>query len=296
MFGNIQYGLLKGLSYLICLLPYSLVIRIGRGLGSLYYRVAKRQRERAIMQSRESLNISLDVAQNLIKCLFGNLGQMALEVLYTLVLTPRTIEQYVTIEGLSNLSEALKLGHGVVILTAHMGNWEWMAAALSYAGFPITTIAKPQPNAQYTRLLDEYRMKAGIEVFNRGTSELIKAARALKKGQALGFLVDQDGGSDGIFVDFFGRKASTPPGPAVFAQKFHSPVVPVFAYRLPQGGHRVVIEPALQYESCSDADQELYQNTAKMAQIIEAAIQAHPADWLWFIKRWNSKQRKTDNL
>ncbi len=289
MKGNIQYLLLKTVSKLICLLPYSWIVHIGRGLGLLYYLAAKRQRERAIEQAISGLKISRQQAEKNIHNLFYNLGQMVAEVLYTPKLTAENIEQYVSMEGADYLSEALKLGHGVVVLTAHIGNWEWMAAALSFAGFPITTIAKPQPNSQYTRILDEYRAMAGIEVFNRGTSEIVRAARALKKNKVLGFLADQDGGSQGIFVDFFGKKASTPVGPAIFAKKFDSVIIPIFAYRRPQGGHHVVIEPPLDYERQVSDEQEIYQNTVKMTKIIEEAVTAHPEDWLWFMKRWNTK-------
>lgn len=286
---NIQYLSFKFFSKVICSLPYSLVVRIGRGLGLLYYLAAKRQRERAIVQASSGLKISREQAEKNIRNLFYNLGQMVLEVLYTPKLTAENIEQYVSIEGANYLSEALKSGHGVVVLTAHLGNWEWMAAALSFAGFPITTIAKPQPNSQYTRILDEYRAMTGVEVFNRGTSEIVKAARALKKNKVLGFLADQDGGSEGIFVDFFGKKASTPVGPAVFARRFDSVIVPIFTYRRPQGGHQVIIEPPLDYEKQVDEEQEIYHNTVKMTKIIEDVITAHPEDWLWFMKRWNTK-------
>ncbi|WP_425058478.1 Lipid A biosynthesis lauroyltransferase [Sporomusa carbonis] len=286
-----QYFLLKTLSRLICLLPYSLVCRIGRGLGFLHYLIAKRQRERGIAQAMSGLGISRGEAQGLIRRLFGNLGQTLMEVMYTPALTPDNIGQYVSIEGLDNLREGLKSGHGVVFLTAHMGNWEWMGAALAFAGFPMTTIVKPQPNAQYTRILNEYRKLVGLEVFNRGTNEIVKAARALKNGKVLGFLADQDGGADGVFVDFLGKKASTPAGPAIFAKKFEAVIVPGYTYHRPGGGHHVVIESPLVYERCEDPGQELYQNTARMTKIIENAIKAHPEDWLWFMKRWNTKYK-----
>jgi KDO2-lipid IV(A) lauroyltransferase len=236
----------------------------------------------------QGLGISRLEAKQTIRRLFGNLGQMFMEVMYTPALTATNIGQYVSIEGVEHLREALQKGYGVVYLTAHVGNWEWMAAALSYAGFPMTTLVKPQPNPQYSRILNEYREMSGVEVFNRGTLEIIKAARALKKGKVLGFLADQDGGEEGIFVDFLGKKASTPAGPAYFAEKFNAVIVPGFIYHRPQGGHHIVIKPPLPYEHFADHEQELFQNTAKMTKIIEDAIKSHPDEWLWFMKRWNT--------
>jgi KDO2-lipid IV(A) lauroyltransferase len=242
----------------------------------------------------QCLEISLPEAKKIIRTLFGNLGQTLVEVFYTPALTPEKIKKYVKIEGLDHLREALDQGHGVVLLTAHMGNWEWMGGVLAGTGLPITTIAKPQPNPHYTRLLNEYRQLMGLEVFNRGGSELVKAARALKSGKALGFVADEDGGVNGVFVDFFNRKSATPVGPAIFAKKFGAIIVPVFIFHRPEGGHTIVVEPPFNYERQSDDTQEIYENTAKMTQSIEAAIRRHPSEWIWFRKRWNTKYSKPE--
>jgi len=285
---NWQYHFIKCFSRVVCLLPYSVVCLIGRGLGYLYYRAAARQRNRGIAQARQGLGLACQDADRVIHRLFTNLGLMLMEVLYTPVLNAEKIKRYITIEGLDNLRKAVELERGVVLLTAHMGNWEWMGAALSYAGFPMTTIAKPQPNAQYTRILNEYRAMVGLEVFNRGTSDMFKAVRALKKGKVLGFLADQDGGNEGVFVDFFGQKASTTIGPAILANKYGSSIVPAFTFRCPDGGHRVVIEPPFVFEYSGNSERDLYQNTVRMTNIIENMIKAHPEEWLWFKKRWNT--------
>ena len=102
------------------------------------------------------------------------------------------IAQLVEIENRQYLEEAVTRGNGVVFLTAHIGNWEWLGAALSMTGFPMTSVIKRQPNDQHTRLLNEYRERVGIEIFARGTAELVGAAKAMKKGKILGFLADQD--------------------------------------------------------------------------------------------------------
>ncbi|MBP2654844.1 MAG: lpxL 2 [Firmicutes bacterium] len=288
MFNNLQYRLLKGFSFIICLLPYSLVVKFGRSLGYIYYLVAARQRKRGIDQAMRGLKISYEDAEKVIRRLFYNLGQMLVEVMYTPRLTPQKIKKYISIDGLDNLKQAVASGKGVVFLTAHIGNWEWLAAGLALAGFPITTIVKQQPNAQYSRFLNEYRERMGVEVFSRGTTEMIKAARALKKGKVLGFLADQDGGKDGVFIDFLGKKASTPVGPAVFSEKFDSIIVPGFIFHRSKGGYRIVIERPFSYERHDDPKQALYENTARMTKIVEAAIMEHPEDWLWFQKRWNT--------
>lgn len=283
-----QYHLLKFLSRLVCLLPYPLIRIIGRGLGLLYFHLSRRNRPRAISQAARSLGLAPAAVRPIIRRLFMNLGQNLLEIMYTPALNRDNIKRLVTIEGAEHLRQALAKGRGVVFLTAHIGNWEWLGAALALAGFPMTTIVKPQPNAQYTRILNEYREMTGLQVFNRGTGEIVLAARALKRGKVLGFLADQDGGRDGIFVDFFGRPASTPAGPAAFARKFGSPIVPAFIFHRPGGGYRVEIQPPLPCQNSGDVQRDIYENTRRLTRIIEDVIRRHPDEWLWFQKRWNT--------
>jgi KDO2-lipid IV(A) lauroyltransferase len=289
-----QYYVLKGISRLVCLLPYTWVASLGRKVGRLYYSIAVRQRQRAILQLSESLQADLPAAKQIVRRLFANLGQTLLEVMYTPRLTPENIKEYVRMENRRYLAEALAEGHGVVFLTAHVGNWEWLGAALAMDGFPMTSIIKRQPNDQHTRLLNEYRELAGIEVFARRSTEIVGAAKALKQGKILGFLADQDAGVEGIFVEFLGRRASTPLGPAVFAKRFHSPVVPVFILHCPQGGHRIVMHPPLRYRDTGNAEADLYRLTEEMTKVTENVIRSHPEEWLWFQKRWNTKERTGD--
>ena len=285
-----QYHLLKLISNLISLLPYRVVLWLGKRLmGPLYYHIAAKQRRRAIAQLQESLSCSDADAERIVRSLFIKLGQTFLEILYSPALTRDNITDYITIENRHYLADALERGKGVVLLTAHIGNWEWLGAALAMDGFPMATVVKRQPNDQHTRILNEYRQKAGIEVFARGGSELVGAAKALKQGKVLGFLADQDAGASGAVISFLGKMASTPLGPAVFAKRFQAPVVPIFIVRRPEGGHRVLIHPPFYYEDTGNEDRDIYNLTLKMTQIIEDTIRAYPDEWLWFQKRWNTR-------
>lgn len=286
-----QYHLLKAISKIVCLLPYSAVLCLGKLLGKLYYHIAARQRRRALAQLLDSTGISPEEGNITIKKLFHNLGQTFLEVMYIPSLTPERIKEFVEIENRHYLSDALAEGKGVVFLTAHIGNWEWLGSALALEGFPMTTVIKRQPNDQHTRILNDYRQMVGMEIFASGTTELVAAAKAMKKGKVLGFLADQDGGKEGLFVKFLGKMASTPLGPAVFARKFKAPVVPAFIVRRPEGGHRIIIQPPLYYENIGGDPESVNKLTERMTKIIEDIIRQYPDEWLWFQKRWNTPFR-----
>ena len=283
-----QYYLIKMTSRLISLLPYHVVLYLGSLLGPLYYRVAARQRRRAIAQIQECLHISPLEAENIIRNLFVNLSRTFLEVLYMPSLTPSNIQKLVTIENRHYLEEALVKGKGVIALSSHIGNWEWLGAALAMNGFPVASVTKPQPNKQHTRLLNEYRQRAGIASFSRDNSEVIGAAKALKQGRVLGFFIDQDGGPGGVFTPFLGKMSSTPQGAAAFARKFKSPIVPLFIVRRPDGGHRIIVRPYFYYEDTGHEERDMYNLTLKMNSIVEDIIRTYPDEWLWFQKRWNT--------
>lgn len=282
------YKSLMLLSRIVRCMPYDLLLFLGRILGNLYYLLIKKERERAVSQMMPALQISEEEARNLVRESFVNLARNVLDILYMPNLNEGNLHEYIEIDHLERMQEAIAEGHGVVVLTGHVGTWEWLSAAFTLNGLPVTAIAKPQPNQQYTDLLNDLRATIHVEIFSRGTSELLAAGRALKKGKILGFLADQDAGPGGAFIEFLGKTASTPMGPAVFSNKFHSPVLPAFILRRPDGRHRVVIGEVLRYEDTGDTDRDLYEFTRKMTQILEQVIRENPTQWIWFQKRWNT--------
>ena len=282
------YWLLMLLSRIICCLPHSALLTLGRGAGILYYRFIKKQRQRGIRQMMAGLAISEEEAKKLVKASFINMATNVFEIFYMPRLNENNFRAYIDIEHLERLTDALAEGHGVVVLTGHIGTWEWLSAAFTLSGLPVTAIAKPQPNEQYTRVLNDLRATIHVEIFSRGTSELLAAARALKQGKILGFLADQDAGPGGAFIDFLGRPASTPMGPAVFSRKFNAPVIPAFILRQEDGRHRVIVGEALRYEDHGDTDRDLYDFTVRMTRILERVVRENPTQWLWFQKRWNT--------
>ncbi len=284
-----HYYFLKIASRLICLLPYRWLLALGRQLGRLYYAVADRQRERALQQIMEGMDLTRSEAERIIRSLFVKLGQTFLEVMYLPTLDQDKVREYIAIENRHYLDEALALGKGVAVLSAHMGNWEWLGAGLSMYGFPVASIVKNQPNDQHTRILNEFRQRVGIEIFTRGTTELVAAAKALKNGRVLGFFSDQDAGKSGVFIEFFGKMASTPVGMAVFTRRLSVPVVPAFIVRRQEGGHRIIINPPLSFTASGDEAADDYNFTVQATRVIEDTIRRYPDEWLWFQKRWNTK-------
>lgn len=294
------YYLLKTISTLVSWLPYSVVVIIGKGLGRIYHKVAKKQRLRAERTIKERLGYDDQKAYETIRRVFIQLAITFMEMLYMPALNKKNIHKYVTFDRPDVLWDAVNEGKGVVMLACHMDNWEWLGAALAMNDFPLSAVEKPQPNRVYSDFMNELRRNAGQEIFARGSNEIIGCARAMKKGRMLGLIADQDGGYDGIFVPFLGKMASTPAGPAYFARKFKAPIIPIFIVRNPDGyGHKAIVKDPIRYEFTGDQKADDYNVTLKMTQEVEKIIKEYPDNWLWFQHRWNTpyvpkEEEKTD--
>ena len=173
-----QYIILKTISKILCLLPYNFILQLGAWLGFLYYYLVRKQTKRSEKQLQESLKLSDAEIKAINKNLYKHVGRTFLEIMYMPRLNQNNIETYFEVENKHYIDEALAENKGVVLLTAHLGNWEWLGAFLALSNYPITTVIKRQPNDQHTQILNEYREMVGIEVFARGTTELVGAAKA----------------------------------------------------------------------------------------------------------------------
>lgn len=276
----------KLFSRFLCLLPYGFLLWLGKILGFLYYHAGTRQRERATNQMMRGLAISRAEAVPVVKRVFHHAVLNMLEFFYLPKMSLSNIDKYIVCEGLSHLDQALAKGKGAILLTAHFGNWELCAITLSMLKYPMTGIGKQQPNAGITALLTEYRSRFGGEVYYKGAA-IRNVIKALKKNKLVYIVSDQDGGSDGIFIDFLNKPASTPAGPAAFARKCSAPVIPVFMRRAGRK-HLLVIDPPLTLQETGDIEKDIRENLVTMTKRVEEQIRRYPDEWLWFQKRWNT--------
>ena len=188
MFKNWQYHAVRAIGRFVCLFSYDTIVAWGRKLGPFVGRLLKKQRNRGIFHVMRGMKCSEAEAIEIIDGVFANLGQSLMEILYTPKLNKADISDYVTLDRTDILEAALEEKKGVIALTGHIGNWEWMGASLALYGYPATTIVKNQPNDSVTRFLNENRERMGLEVFARGGNEMIlPPPRPQKKKRSSGF-------------------------------------------------------------------------------------------------------------
>jgi len=273
------------LGFIFARLGWTRAQRLGRALGRVAWRLARRDRRRTL----DHLALAFPQMPGgeraaLARRSFAHLGELLGECLHLRHRAPAEISGLVTLAGWEHVAAARAQQRPILILTGHCGNWELLAAALNVHGLGMLVVAREidEPGLQ-TMLLD-LRSRFGTRTIVRGTAGAGRALLgALREAGALGMLIDQDTKVEGVFVDFFGRPAWTPVGAAELALRFDAVVLPTFIERLPDGSHSARIHAELALPTDPVAA------TAQMTATIEAQIRRQPEQWVWLHRRWRRR-------
>ncbi len=224
---------------------------------------------------------------------FENLGRGVAEFARLGLLDAEALRERVAVEGLEHLEAARKASPhgGAVILTAHFGSWELLAAAMVARELPAAVVHRPRDNPLVDALVGRLRSAGGADLLARGNAA--RAALAgLKAGKLVAMPYDQNcRRREGVFVPFFGRLACTRDGPPRIALRAGAPVVPVFVFRQPDGLHHVArFGPPIELVAeQGDRQAARVENARRMTAPIEAAIREAPDQWIWIHRRWRTQ-------
>lgn len=192
-------------------------------------------------------------------------------------------------EGLDNLEEAYRRKKGVILCTGHFGVWELMGMAHGFKGYPMGVIARTLDNPYLQKLLDTLRRSTGNSVIDKkqGFRPMLKA---LKEGKGIAILIDQNVTTeDRIFVDFFGRAASTTPAVGLLKIRTDAAVLPAFALPLGKGRYRFSYGRPLEIPLTGDRKTDVLRITQEYTRAIEEQIRRYPEYWLWMHRRWKTR-------
>ncbi|MCP5041383.1 MAG: lysophospholipid acyltransferase family protein [bacterium] len=228
---------------------------------------------------------------------FANLGRSFAEVASMHVRQDRARFDLVSIEGRENLEcVARDSGSvGALVVTAHLGSWEFCAAALSHHGLPVSVVQHGFTNPGIDALVTGWRERAGLETLSMGAAAL-GVFRALARGRYVALLMDQNASEEeGIYAPFFSREACTRSGPAQLAMTRDVPVFPVFFHRVgTTGAHIAKIGKPLPIEpEGDDPHKALATNVERMNAAVEAAIRESPTQWIWTHRRFKTRPAGT---
>ncbi len=284
---KVKYGGIWLCVSLLRILPLGMAVRCGSFLGWLLYQIDRKHRNIAIDQIRRAIGQEQQAVRKIARRTFLNLGRTLAEVVQMATLPAEQIERRVVVEGFEHAEAARQKGKGVIYLSAHFGNWEWMTAVLAIRGMPMVLVARALDDPRLNAWLNACRERYGNTVLEKRVAAS-QVVRLLREGKSIGILLDQNTrAEDAVFVNYFGRLAATHKGMATLALRTGASVVPLWMERNATH-HRLVIEPGISFSRTGNLQEDIRAITALFTQRLETAVRLRPDHWLWLHRRWKT--------
>ena len=284
------YALFRIAGFVIFILPIRFGLLLGQYLGKIGFYALKKTRNQALGNLDIAFGGSKSAEEKrfIARQVFENLGKNFVEVVSLSKFNKDNIDGYIACRGIETIERIIRQGKGGIVLSGHFGNWELMAHYFAIKGYKVNVIARRVRMERFEDFLAKARKRNGVNVLHRDASAKDVIA-LLKKNEFVGIMPDQDmDGISGVFVDFFGRKAYTPNGPAVLNLLTKADIIPCFMVR--KGfGHEIIISEPLELSATGDRDKDVLENTQRYTRVIEDHVRRFPAQWVWFHKRWKTR-------
>ncbi len=286
----LEYASLYFLFLIARLLPQRALVPWGRRLGLTVYRLLPIRRSVVLENLRAAFGAerSEQEIRALARRFYGELGVTLLEFFSLWGLSREKIRRRVEIQGREHLDACRAQGQGAVLISGHFGNWELLGAAMVAYGYPTHYLIKSQANPYVDRMHNEIRRRAGIGVIRQGLS-VRQLVYALRRGEFVGILSDQDAGRQGIFLPFLGRPAAVARGPAYMAWRTRVPLLVGVIFRGDDGRHRAEFTAPVYPDPSWDEETAVRELTRIQTERLEAFIRRHPEHYFWVHRRWKTQ-------
>lgn len=262
-------------------------------LGRLLWKYYHRGRKRALDNLRASFpEKSEKWLRQTGRRSFEHIVMLAVDVLFTpRLVTKHNWRSYSKYRNAERTKWLMQEGRGLIMVTAHYGNFEIMGYIMGLFGFKIYSIARPLDNKYVSRYLYGVRQRAGQTILDKkGASRMME--QIISSGSTLCFIADQDAGRKGIFVDFFGRKASTYKSIGLIAITYNIPIVVGCCRRI--GNHfcfELVGNRMIFPQEWASKDNPLEWITAEYTKAIEEFVREDPGQYWWLHRRWKHRPK-----
>ena len=278
---------------LLLVLPRRWALVLADGVGHLGYRFLSRQRTKIL----ENLKLAYGDAKSpadletIGRRVMGHMLQTAMDFLRFATLSRDQAASFVEAgEAYSFCKDILQEGRGLIIMTAHLGNWELLAGSFFLQGFKGAVIGRRIYYEPYNRWIVGLRSSVSVQTIYQDDA-VRQVHKHLKAGEIIGLLPDQDRDSvRGIFVDFFGRPAYTSVAPVKFAMASGTPILPAFMVRMPGDRYKLLLGNLMRPKiEGNDRTASIRKYTEAWMKDFEEVIRRYPEQWGWMHDRWKTK-------
>lgn len=259
---------------------------VAKIISILHYFVSKADRI-AVRENIRAIFPEIDepLLKKYAKGVFVNFGAYLINFLKFNKLDINYIEKNVIIDGKEHIDTSLSSGKGLIVVSAHIGNWELGAIALGLSGYSVNAVALPHNHKMVDTFFNRQREANNVSVvpIARAVRECFEA---LAKNEIICLIGDRDFTQGGIVVDFFGKPTMIPRGPAVFSLRNKTPIVAGFTVRQDNDKFRLFFNPPIQFSPSGEYEKDVYSLTKLYLKQIEDCIRLHPDQWSMFRKFW----------
>jgi KDO2-lipid IV(A) lauroyltransferase len=269
--------------------------RFAAMLAWVAYHVDRRHREVARDNLRQAFPGKRSDVQleEVVRSVYRHFCTVLIEILHL----PRKLhatnwKNHLTLVNGRAMVERLLSDRPLLIVTGHFGNWEMAGYALGLLGFTTHAIARPLDNPFLDAFLRRFREGTGQKILAKhGDFEHMQAL--LDSGGVLATLADQDAGQRGLFVDFFGRQASTHKAVALLALEHRVPLAVAGTYKVAEPmKYATATAEVIMPEDYEDKPDALQAITQRFTSALERLARLAPEQYFWLHNRWKHQPKK----
>jgi len=220
---------------------------------------------------------------------FGSYKSFAIalaEILYIPAMSKEDIKKQVDCNNVELIREKYEENNGVILLSAHFGNWEFMATSLAaQLNIPISVVIKPQRNPYVTNWMNKARTKWNNEIVPLGIS-IRQTYQTIKDKKIVAMVADQRGPEESIKINFFGRNLTVLTGPAALSLKTGAPILYGISVRQDDYSYKSVMTEISNENLPESNEEKIKELSQRHMAYLEGYIRKYPEQWLWMHKRW----------
>lgn len=282
----LNYILYRIGEFLTLSLPISMSYLLARVLSTLQYLLSKQDRI-AVRGNLKAIFPAIDEShlKKYTKSVFINFGLYLADFFKFKRLNPDYIKKNVIIEGREYIDTALSQGRGLIIVSAHIGNWELGGVALGILKYPVNAVTLTHKHKDVNGFFNRQRESNGLQVIPlehavRGSLE------ALSRNEIVCILGDRDFTQGGFILDFFGLPTALPRGPAVFSLRNKTPIIAAFTIRQKHNKFRLSFSAPMKFSPSQEFEKDVRLLTRVYLELIEGYIRKYPGQWEMFRQFW----------
>jgi Kdo2-lipid IVA lauroyltransferase/acyltransferase len=285
---RVEYGLLRVVSALVCVLPYRAALALGAGLAWIAFHVVRYRVGEAVRRIRSVLgeDVGARAARRIAWISMRNLFFNGIEILRFPRMTQAWVVRHVDTAGMAFVRANWNRDGGAILAVPHMGNWDLAGVGSNLMGLPVFFMARRQKNPLVDAYLNRLRGTTGAEIIHTDSGALRRVIRNLKAGKIFALLPDVRARESGVIVPFLGGQAVLATGMESFARHAGVPIFPACALREGWARHRWIVRAPVLPDVAVERESDQQRIMREVIARFDEFVRAHPEQYFWYNKRW----------